>query len=174
MAKTRAQKEEAVASLAAAFEGSKLAVLTDYRGLDVPGIDALRAKLREAGIPYTVAKNTIAKIAIAQTSRKPEDTAVFAGPVAIAFGQDEVEAAKIVCEFAKTNDALEVLGAIDEAGNVLSAEAVLALSKLPSREQLIAQVVGTIAAPLSGFVRVLNGNISGLVYVLKAIEEAKA
>lgn len=174
MAKTREQKEQAVAMLAGEFEQSKLAVLTDYRGLDVPSINALRSKLREAGIPYTVAKNTLAKIAIAQTSRKPEDMSIFVGPVAIAFGQDEVEAAKIVCEFRKDNEALDVLGAIDESGKVLTSEEVVALSKLPSKEQLIGQVVGTIAAPLSGFVRVLNGNLSGLVYTLKAIEQKKA
>jgi large subunit ribosomal protein L10 len=78
-----------------------------------------------------------------------------------------------VYEFSKTNGALEILGAIDEDGKVLSKEEVMALALLPSREQLLGQVVGTIAAPLSGFVRVLNGNVSGLVYALSAIAEKK-
>lgn len=174
MAKTRVQKEQAVKDLTEAFSGSKLAVLTDYRGLNVPEISELRANLREAGIPFTVAKNTLVKIALNDSDKKVEDTSALAGPVAIAFGPDEVEAARIVFEFAKTNPALDILGAIDESGNVLSSEEVVALAKLPSRDQLIAQVVGTVAAPLSGFVRVLNGNLSGLVYALQAVADKKA
>lgn len=174
MAKTREQKEQTVDALTTAFKDSKLAVLTDYRGLNVPAISELRNSLREVGVSYTVAKNTLVKIALVAADKKVDDTSVFSGPVGIAFGADEVEAARIVYEFAKTNNALEILGAIDEDGRVLTSEEVTALAKLPSREQLLAQVVGTIAAPLSGFVRVLNGNLSGLVYVLKAIEEQKA
>jgi large subunit ribosomal protein L10 len=93
--------------------------------------------------------------------------------MAIAFGDDEAATAKAVYDFAKANPALEILGAIDEAGTILSVEQVQALAKLPSREQLTAQVVGTIAAPLSGFVRVLNGNLTGLLYALNAIGESK-
>lgn len=174
MAKTREQKERTVTELTTAFKASKLAVLTDYRGLDVPAISELRSNLREVGVSYTVAKNTLVKIALAAAEKNVDDTSVFAGPVGIAFGADEVEAARIVYEFAKTNDALEILGAIDEDGKVLTKEEVMALAKLPSREQLLGQVVGTIAAPLSGFVRVLNGNVSGLVYALSAIAEKKS
>ena len=173
MAKTREQKEQTVSYLTTAFKSSKLAVLTDYRGLNVPAISELRSNLREVGISYTVAKNTLVKIALAAAEKNVEDTSVFAGPVGIAFGEDEVEAARIVYEFSKTNGALEILGAIDEDGKVLSKEEVMALALLPSREQLLGQVVGTIAAPLSGFVRVLNGNVSGLVYALSAIAEKK-
>ena len=173
MAKTREQKEQTVSDLTTAFKSSKLAVLTDYRGLNVPAISELRSNLREVGISYTVAKNTLVKIALAAAEKNVDDTSVFAGPVGIAFGEDEVEAARIVYEFSKTNGALEILGAIDEDGKVLSKEEVMALALLPSREQLLGQVVGTIAAPLSGCVRVLNGNVSGLVYALSAIAEKK-
>lgn len=173
MAKTREQKEQTVSDLTTAFKSSKLAVLTDYRGLNVPAISELRSNLREVGISYTVAKNTLVKIALAAAEKNVDDTSVFAGPVGIAFGEDEVEAARIVYEFSKTNGALEILGAIDEDGKVLSKEEVMALALLPSREQLLGQVVGTIAAPLSGLVRVLNGNVSGLVYALSAIAEKK-
>jgi large subunit ribosomal protein L10 len=155
MAKTREQKEQTVSDLTTAFKSSKLAVLTDYRGLNVPAISELRSNLREVGISYTVAKNTLVKIALAAAEK------------------NEVEAARIVYEFSKTNGALEILGAIDEDGKVLSKEEVMALALLPSREQLLGQVVGTIAAPLSGFVRVLNGNVTGLVYALSAIAEKK-
>ena len=173
MAKTREQKEQTVSDLTTAFKSSKLAVLTDYRGLNVPAISELRSNLREVGISYTVAKNTLVKIALAAAEKNVDDTSVFAGPVGIAFREDEVEAARIVYEFSKTNGALEILGAIDEDGKVLSKEEVMALALLPSREQLLGQVVGTIAAPLSGLVRVLNGNVTGLVYALSAIAEKK-
>lgn len=173
MAKTREQKEQTVAQLTEAFNGSKLAVLTDYRGLDVPAISQLRTNLRESKVSYTVAKNSLVKIALNDSKLTVDETSVLAGPVGIAFGADEVEAARLVYEFGKTNEALDILGAIDQEGNVLTKEEVLVLAKLPSREQLVAQVVGTIAAPLSGFVRVLNGNLNGLVYALKAIADKK-
>ena len=174
MAKTRERKEADVAKMAELFGSSKLAVLTDYRGPDVPAINELRSKLREAGITYTVAKNTLVKLALAQAPQKDTDTSVLTGPMAIAFGADEVEAAKIVADFAKEYSALEIIGAISDEGQVLTAAEVMALAKLPSREQLVAQLVGTIAAPLSGFVRVLNGNLTGLVYAINAIKDKQA
>ena len=174
MAKTRAQKEQAVQDLTDSFSSSKLAVLTDYRGLDVPSISELRASLRDANITYSVAKNTLIKIALKNADKALENDDMLAGPVGIAFGSDEVEPARIVYEFSKKNDSLQILGAIDETGRVLGSEEVIALAKLPTREQLLAQTVGTIAAPLSGFVRVLNGNLSGLVYALKAVHEKKS
>lgn len=173
MAKTREQKEHDVKVLADSFAGSKIAVLTDYRGLNVPAISDLRGQLREADISYKVTKNTLVKIALSQTDLKDADTSLFTGPMAIAFGQDEAQTCKIIADFAKDNEALEILGAFDETGKVLSKEDVIALAKLPSREVLTAQVVGTIAAPLSGFVRVLNGNITQLLYALNAIGESK-
>jgi large subunit ribosomal protein L10 len=149
-------------------------VLTDYRGLDVPAISELRASLRDANITYSVAKNTLIKIALKNANKPLENDDMLAGPVGIAFGSDEVEPARIVYEFSKKNDSLQILGAIDDTGRVLGSEEVIALAKLPTREQLLAQTVGTIAAPLSGFVRVLNGNLSGLVYALKAVQEKKS
>jgi len=174
MAKSREQKEQAVEMLTSAFSTSKLAVLTDYRGLNVVEISALRSNLREEGINYMVAKNTLIKLALANNKKPLQDDNVLTGPVGLAFGQDEVSAAKIVYDFAKTNKALEILGAIDEDGKVLSQEEVVALAKLPSRLELTAQVVGTIAAPLSGMIRVLGGNLNGLVYALKAVAEQKS
>ena len=82
MAKTRKQKEADVKVLAEAFTSSKIAVMTDYRGLDVPSINDLRNKLREAGISYKVSKNTLVKVAIAQTELKKADHSVFTGPMA--------------------------------------------------------------------------------------------
>ncbi len=173
MAKTREQKEADVAALAEAFSASKIAVMTDYRGLNVPAISQLRNNLREADISYKVCKNTLIKVALANTKLKDADTSVFSGPMAIAFGDDEAQTCKIIADFAKDNQKLNILGAINESGETLSREVVLELAKLPSRDVLIAQVVGTIAAPLSGFVRVLNGNITQFLYALGAIQEKK-
>jgi large subunit ribosomal protein L10 len=173
MAKTRAQKEQDLQKLVENLDSAKLAVLADYRGLDVPAISELRNSLRENGIKLTVAKNTLVKKAAKKSAKEITQLDVFSGPMAIAFGTDEVEAAKLMADFAKVNDALEIVGGIDEAGEVLTREAVMALAQLPSREQLLAQVVGTVAAPLSGMVRVLNGNLSGLVYALNAIKEQR-
>ncbi len=173
MAKTRAQKEADVVRLNELLSASKLAVLTDYRGLDVSAINQLRSSLREAGITFQVTKNTLVRRAIKDSPQKDVDTSVFTGPMAIAFGSDEVKAAKLVYEFAKTNKALDITGAITEEGKLLSQAEVMALAKLPSREQLTGQLVSTIAAPLSGLVRVLNGNVTGLVYALSAIRETK-
>ncbi len=173
MAKTREQKEADVAALAEDFSASKIAVMTDYRGLNVPAINQLRNNLREADISYKVSKNTLIKVAIAKTNLKDVDTSVFSGPMAIAFGNDEAQTCKIIADFAKDNQGLDILGAINESGETLSREVVLELAKLPSRDVLIAQVVGTIAAPLSGFVRVLNSNITQFLYALSAIQEKK-
>lgn len=174
MAKTREQKNADVASLKDRLQNSKLVVLTDYRGLDVVGIDQLRSSLREAGIAYQVTKNTLVKLAIAGTDKASADLSVFNGPMAVAFGSDEISAAKLVYEFGRKNEALQIVGAIDEQGKVLSAEEVVALAKLPSREQLLGQLVGTLAAPVSGLVRTLNGNLTGLMYALNAISDKKA
>lgn len=174
MAKTRVQKEADLQKLVDGLDNAKLTVLADYRGLDVPAIDALRAALREEGMRITIAKNTLLIKASAKSAKEITDTAIFTGPMAVTFGSDEVTAAKVLADFAKQNPALEIVGGIDDAGEVLSRESVLALAQMPSREQLLAQVVGTIAAPMSGLVRALNGNVSGLVYALQAIKDKKA
>ncbi len=173
MAKNREQKEQAVADLTKAFDSSNLVVLCNYKGLDVPGISELRSKLREQDSSFTVAKNSLVKIALNNSKRNVEDTSLLVGPVGLAFSPDEVTAAKAVFDFAKQNEAIEILGGIDSDGVVLSAEEITALAKLPSKQELLGQVVGTVAAPLSGMVRVLNANLSGLVYALKAIQEQK-
>lgn len=173
MAKTRTQKEQDLQRLVENLDGAKLAVLTDYRGLDVAAISELRNILRKNDITFIVAKNTLIKKAAQKSAKEITQLDIFSGPMAIAFGADEVEAAKLMADFAKANDALEIVGGIDEAGEILTHQAVMALAQLPSREQLMAQVVGTVAAPLTSMVRALNGNLSGLVYALNAIKEQK-
>jgi large subunit ribosomal protein L10 len=175
MAISRTDKEVAVAQLGDELGRMKMVVMTDYRGLTVAETEELRQALRQAGINYRVTKNTLLRIAAKQ---QPElaniDPAVFKGPMALAIGfDDEVAPARVVFQFAKAHTALEIVGAISADGQVLSAADVKALALLPTREQLLATVVGTIAAPLSGFVGVLGGNVRSIVNVLNALKESK-
>jgi large subunit ribosomal protein L10 len=87
---------------------------------------------------------------------------------------DEVAPARVIFQFAKTHDALQVVGAITGDGQILTPAQVKALATLPTREQLLGQVVGTIAAPLSGFVGVMSGNVRSIINVLNALSEARA
>jgi large subunit ribosomal protein L10 len=175
MAITREAKEQAVTQLTDELGRLKLAVLTDYRGLTVTEIGELRSNLRAEGMSYKVTKNTLLRIAAKNNATLADlDVSKFTGPMALAMGfDDEVAPARVVFQYAKTHDALEIVGAITGDGQLLSAADVKALAMLPSREQLIAQVVGTIAAPLSSFVGVLGGNVRSIVQVLNAIKEAQ-
>lgn len=176
MAISREAKEAAVEQLTGDLGRIKLAVMTDYRGLKVPEIEELRATLRTQGMTYRVAKNTLLKIALNGNQQyKDFDPKAFTGPMALAMGfDDEVAPARVIFQYAKTHDALEIVGAITGDGQLLSPAEVKALAQLPSREQLIAQVVGTIAAPLTGFVGVMAGNVRSIINVLNALSEARA
>jgi len=176
MAITRAAKEAAVESLSSDLGRLKLAVMTDYRGLTVREVEELRAALREQGISYLVTKNTLLRLATGnQPAFKGVDPTTFTGPLALAMGFDEeVAPARIIFQYAKAHDALEIVGGLTGDGEVLTAVQVKALANLPTREQLIAQVVGTIAAPLSGLVGVMAGNVRSIINLLNALQEQKA
>lgn len=173
MAISRADKETAVQTLSDELGRIKLAVMTDYRGLTVAEVSELRDKLREEGISYRVTKNTLLRLAAKnQPAFKDIDPATFTGPMALALGfSDEVAPARVIFQYAKEHEALEISGAITADGQVLSAAEVKALAMLPTREQLLATVVGTIAAPLTGFVGLMGGNVRSIVNVLNAIKE---
>ena len=175
MAVTREAKEQTVAQLQEELSQLKLVVLTDYRGLTVAEISELRSKLREEDISYKVTKNTLLRIAAKNTENlKDLDPKVFTGPMALALSTtDEVAPARVVFQYAKEHNALEIVGAITGEGQVLTPAEVKALATLPTREQLLGQVVGTIAAPLTGFVGVMGANVRGIVTVLNAIKESK-
>ncbi len=175
MAITRTAKEESVAQLKSELSQLKLAVLTDYRGLTVREISELRAKLRTEGASYRVTKNTLLRIAAKNTDiLKDLDPKTFTGPMALAVStEDEIAPARVVFQYAKDHQALEIVGAIRGDGVLLTPAEVNALATLPTRDQLIAQVVGTVAAPLSGFVGVLHANVRGIAIVLQAIKESK-
>lgn len=175
MAVTRERKEQTVAELQDTLGKLKLMVMTDYRGLTVPQISELRNQLRDEGISYAVTKNTLLRIAVKNTPELADiDPQAFTGPMALAIStEDEVAPARVVFQYAKQHEALEIVGAVTGDGRLLSPAEVKALATLPTREQLLGQVVGTIAAPLSGLVGVMGANVRGIVTVLNAIKESK-
>src|ERR1700712_4281277 len=130
MAITRDAKEKAVASLSTELGRIKLAVMTDYRGLTVSEVEELRANLRAEGINYKVTKNTLLRLAVAgNDTLKGIDPAAFNGPMALAMGyDDEVAPARVIFQYAKTHNALEIVGAITGDGQLLSAADVKALA----------------------------------------------
>lgn len=169
---TRQQKEQLVKDLADKLKNSKATVFSDFKGLSVKDLTNLRKELREKGVDFQVLKKTLITIALRDAGIKM-DARELSGQIAVAVSAgDEVEAAKIIAKAAKANENLKIVGGL-LGQNVLSDKEVVALSKLPSKEELLAKLVGTINAPVSGFVNVLAGNLRGLVQVLKAVSEAK-
>lgn len=145
-------------------------VLVDYRGLNVEQLTELRSNYRKAGVEYKVYKNTMMRFAFKDAGLE-EFNEYLKGPSAIAFGYDDpVQAAKITSEFAKANTNLEIKAGIVD-GKIIGVDGVNSLASLPSREVLIAQVLGGLNSPIQGFANVLQGTIRGLATVLNAIAE---
>jgi large subunit ribosomal protein L10 len=151
---------------------SNSVVLVDYKGINVAQSDRLRARSRESGVEFVVAKNTLAQIA-ADRAGIEDISELLVGPTAIAFSEDPVTGAKLMDEFSNEIDAFELKGGLLDSGRVVDAAEVARLSRLPGREQLIAQVVGGVQAPLAGLVTVLNGTIRNLAIVLNQVAEQK-
>ena len=151
---------------------SNSVVLVDYKGINVAQSDRLRARSRESGVEFVVAKNTLAQIA-ADRAGIEDISELLVGPTAIAFSEDPVTGAKLMDEFSNEIDAFELKGGLLDSGRVVDAAEVARLSRLPGREQLIAQVVGGIQAPLAGLVTVLNGTIRNLAILLNQVAEQK-
>ncbi len=166
------EKEAVVKELNEKFDQAKTLVITDYIGLDVEAMTELRARLREAGVEYKVVKNTLASIA-ADKAKLEEIIEYLKGPTAIAFGmEDVVSPAKVLVDFAKDHKVLEIkVGYLN--GEVIDQEKVISLSKIPGREELLAQALAGMKAPISGLVNVLKGNLNDLVRVLNQIKMEK-
>src|SRR5687767_1899507 len=170
-ATVRSDKADAVTELAEAFRTSAAAVLTEYRGLTVKQISALRVALG-ADTSYAVVKNTLTKIAANDVGLEGVD-ALLSGPTAVAFINGEpVEAAKALRDFARTNPALVVKGGVMD-GKALTAEEVRKLADLESREVLLAKMAGALLASLSGAVRLFNEPLAQAARLAGALE-AKA
>ncbi len=167
----REDKARVIEDLAEKLKDSAV-VLVDYKGINVAQSTQLRARSRESGVDFVVAKNTLAKRAADQAGVEGLDD-LLVGPTAIAFSEDPVVGAKLMAEFADQVESFVLKGGLLEGGRVLDEAEVVALSRLPGREQLIAQVVGGIGSPLTSFVTVLNNTVQGLVVALGQIAEQK-
>jgi len=174
MAISKDKKVQLILDLTEKLKKSKSVVFTDYRGLTVEDIDTLRNDLRDQNVDYKIIKNTLFKIAIKEAGYIVNTEEFVGHPVAAAFSyDDEVAPARVTYQFSKKNDNLEILGGILE-GEEINAFSVKSLAMLPSREELYTKVVGSIAAPMSGLVNVMTGNLRGLVSVLSAYREQRA
>ncbi|MCH2078436.1 MAG: 50S ribosomal protein L10 [Rhodobacteraceae bacterium] len=168
----RAQKEKVVEELGQIFESSGVVVVAKYEGMTVAEMQDLRAGLREAGGAVRVAKNRLAKIAL---QGKPSESIgeYLEGMTLLAYSEDPVAAAKAVKAFCKDNKKLEVLGgAMGETA--LDAKGVDAVADMPSREELIASIVGCIGAPASNIAGAIGAPASNIASILSTIEDKAA
>ncbi len=166
-------KKELVASLVKEVNAKKEQVLVGYKGLTVKELDELRAALRKANISIAVIKNTLLQRVLAEAKVAGIEPKTFKKPLALVIGDDEVLPAKTLVDFAKTHKQLElVAGVIDR--KAIGVDQLKSLAALPTREEMLGTVVGTIAAPISGFVRVLAGTPRALVLALNAIAQSKS
>ena len=171
-ATVRPDKAAAVAELVEAFRGSSAAVLTEYRGLTVKQISALRTALG-ADTSYSVVKNTLTKIAASDAGLEGVDD-LLSGPTAVAFISGEpVEAAKALRDFARANPALVVKGGVMD-GKALTADEVRRLADLESREVLLAKMAGALLASLSGAVRLFNEPLAQAARLAAALQDKAA
>lgn len=166
------EKKAVVAEVSAEVAKAQGIVVAEYRGLEVGHMTELRAKARKSGVYLRVLKNTLARRAVAGTPfEKMAEQMV--GPLVYGISSDPVATAKVLSEFAKANEKLVIkAGAMPNA--VITAKEVKALASMPSREQLVAQLLGTMQAPVAQFVRTLNEVPSRFVRTLAAISDQRA
>jgi large subunit ribosomal protein L10 len=165
MAITKAKKTELVAEVSELLSTSKLTVFARYNGLSVADMQTLRRASTEAGVTIKVVKNRLVRVAMSQNDTfKNTDTALLEGQLLYAVSsEDEVAPAKVLAEFAKTNPALEFVGAFGMEGELMDAAAVKALASLPSKSELIGQVIATLLSPVSDVTNALSGNLHALL-----------
>lgn len=165
---SREQKAEVIHDLEEVFEKCSIGILTNYRGLSAHEMTVLRRRLEEVGVEYRVVKNTLARFAAERLGRT-DLAAIFEGPVALALGYgDLVEPARVLRGYIDAEKSIMTIkgGFIGE--RLLSSEDVSNLSRLPSREVLVARVLGAMQAPIAALVNCLNAPISGMARVLQA------
>jgi large subunit ribosomal protein L10 len=166
------EKQRIAQELQDKLANAKVVINTDCKGLNVEAMNMLRRKLRETGCEFQVAKNTL----LIRASKDTDSALIqdsFKGPSAIAINFDDpVAPAKVLMEFAKSNEKLEIKKGV-MAGKILDLDDIKALSALPSREALLGQVLSAMNGVPTGFVRVLNGVMSNFMNVLVAIKDQK-
>jgi large subunit ribosomal protein L10 len=168
----RPEKIATVKAIAGELEASQCVVLMNYHGLTVEQMTNFRNICREKNVGVRVVKNRLAMIAADQSDMSGLKEHLT-GPLAMILGNEsQVDPAKIVVDFAKDNEALELVGGFMD-GEHLSVENVVALSKIPSRDELYAKMMGSINSPLTGIVGVTNGVIAALTRAIDAVAKQK-
>ena len=168
----RAQKERVVEELGQIFESSGVVVVSHYAGLTVAEMQDLRAKMREAGGSVRVAKNRLAKIALQGTPAEGIAD-LMTGMTVLSYSEDPVAAAKVAEDYAKANAKFVIIGGA-MGGTVLDQAGVKAVASMPSREELIASIVGCIGAPASNIAGAIGAPASNIASILSTIEEKAA
>jgi len=169
MAKTREQKEKIINKLEEELRGVKSLVFVDYYGLKVREVEGLKKKLKEKFCKYIVAKKSLLNIVLEKIGLSHIDLTKMEGGLGLAYSlEDEIMPIKVAFAFAKEHKSLNIRGGVLN-DDFLGAEDAKILSELPTRQELIAKLLGTIKAPISNFAYVLRGNLKGLVYILSNI-----
>lgn len=165
------QKQAMVSEVSAKLANAQTLIVAEYRGLDVERVTQLRSKARKSGVYLRVLKNTLARRAVQGTPFE-KLSGQMVGPLMYGISEDPVAGAKVLSEFAKENE-LFVIKAGAMSGSVMSAQDIKALASLPSREQLIATLLGTMQAPVAKLVRTMNEVPGKFVRTLAALKEQK-
>ncbi|MBS0272670.1 MAG: 50S ribosomal protein L10 [Proteobacteria bacterium] len=162
----RSEKEQLVSSLRQGLEESSLVIVAHQTGLTVAEVSDLRRQMREAGAQFKVAKNTLARLAVAGTKSEGIN-ALLSGPTALAYSKDPVAAAKVTIKFANSNERFKVIGGSLD-GAVLSHKDIETLSKLPSLDELRAKIIGIISTPATRVAGVLQAPAGQVARVFSA------
>ena len=170
MAITKDKKNELVADLTKLLSNAKATVFAKYQGLTVAELQELRKAARENGVKIKVVKNRLVRVAMGQIAvYKDTDTTGLTGQLLYAVSDsDEVAPAKILAEFAKSHNALDLVGGFSDLGRALSTDEVKTLAAMPTKNELIAQVVAQLLSPVTDSVSALAGGLSGIVSGLEA------
>ena len=170
----RAEKEKIVQDLAKKFGDEKIAIFSQIRNVPVAKLNAFRRELKKLGAELKITKKTLMKRALEAVGITLDPRRELEGEVGVIFGyDDEISAAKLAQKFKKGNETFKILLGLLEKRIISSAD-VLALAKLPSREQLLAKLAGVLVAPMRNLLNVLQGNQRNLVVILNKIKEQKA
>jgi len=171
MSLNRQEKAVVIEEVSAQVADAQSIVTAEYRGLDVASVTVLRKTARQSGVYLRVLKNTLVRRAVAGTAFEPL-ASQLTGPLVYGISRDPVGAAKVLADFAKTNDKLVIRGGA-LPGSVLDQDGVKALATMPSRDELLAKLLGTMQAPIAQFVRTLNEVPTKFVRGLAAVRDQK-
>lgn len=165
MAITKAKKDTLVADLTTLLSDAKLTAYARYQGLTVKELQELRKDAREAGVKIKVVKNRLVKVAMKEIAvYKDTDTTNLTGQLVYAISDnDEVAPAKVLANFAKTHPALELVGGFNDSGATLAQAEITTLAAMPSKNELIAQVVAQLLSPVQDTISATSGILSGIV-----------